>query len=146
MILYRDYGYDNAILLDPFKNTFYHYDPLNDSFFMRDREVYYKNGHVVSRGIINTSGKNEELMVNIISVREMIRKSKHVGEVYETNENTSYYTISIILLIMIFGAGIFYRNKFVKKSESDFSDLELSVIKEIINNPLERKFTTEIVA
>ena len=142
MILYRDYGYDNAILIDPFKNTFYHYAPLNDSFFMRDREVYYKNGHVISRGIINTSGKKEELMVNIISLKEMIRKSKEVAEVYEKNGNTLYYIISVILLMMIFGAVVFYKNKFVKKSDGDFSDLELSVIKEIINNPIERKFTT----
>lgn len=142
MILYRDYGYDNAILIDPFKNTFYHYAPLNDSFFMRDREVYYKNGHVISRGIINTSGKKEELMVNIISLKEMIRKSKEVAEVYEKNGNTLYYIISVILLMMIFGAVVFYKNKFVKKPDDDFSDLELSIIKEIINNPIERKFTT----
>lgn len=143
LILYKsNKTLQDVMIVDPFNNILFTCRPLKEHFFLSISEIYYHDGYLYSRDFVS-SGNHEKLSVDSTSVRDLVNQSVRIGKAYEENNYSIMTIIGIVfVLLIIFGWG-FYR-KYFKKTAGDlsFSDLELSVIKEIINNPIERKFTT----
>ena len=143
LILYKDMRPNHVMVVDPFDNVLYRSKGLDPHFFIAKSEISYKNGHLFSRGVIGL-GSIDKLMVDSISIHNLVNDSNKIGKVYEAYTSKATLIASGLLgvLIIVFGI-VFYRKRFYKnRNELNFSELEMIVVKEIINNPIDKKFTT----
>ncbi len=142
LIVFKDYGIGNILIIDPFKNILYQYNTPDDHFFLANCSLYFKNGYLYSRSMISP-GNAEKLLLDSIPIQKIIANSKKIGRVHNNNNLYSNIVLGATILMLLVLAGmIAYRKRIKHQKRINFSGLELLVTKEMLNHPTEKKFTT----
>lgn len=141
LILARDQGKNKVLILDPFKNVFYNYFDQEGHFFIKNRELYYRDGYLYSRSKIG-EGRDGKIVVDSLLIQKMIADSQQGGKVYEPKDDSNlliYGSLTILLLVIIL---IGLRKLKTPKGEWALSEPEFIVVNELLSPPFKKMFTT----
>lgn len=141
LILFKDVGLNNVLILDPFKNVFYKYDDAEGHFFMENRELYHRNGFLFSRSKIG-EGRNNKMTLDSLSVKKMLIDAVKEGPIYDAEAFLRNIYLGLFVAVCIPALFLFYRKRKAVNGDPKFSETELVVVKELVNNPLDKKLTT----
>ncbi|MFM6975738.1 MAG: hypothetical protein ACKOW2_02665 [Sphingobacteriaceae bacterium] len=130
LILFIDKQNGNGDLriINPFENVLYRFDVNNNHFFLSNCEIFYSNGFLYSRNNIST-GRMDKFFFDSLSVEAVIKRSEKIGEVYETGYSSRLYVLGSIAIFLMVSGVFIYRKRSLKTRKLNLSDLELLVVK-----------------
>lgn len=142
LILVYDSSDSKVYIADPFENVLYMHKTTNDLFFILNCELYNQNGKLFSRSLAST-GKLDKVYFDSLSVDSLIKNSTVIGNVYEekhfSNQNIG---IAIIAFVFLSIALLVYRRQRSKYEDYTLTEIELQVVKKLINQPIGIKITS----
>ncbi len=117
------YGLDLLFIVDPFNNKLFKYTKHTDKFFLDNSRVYYQNGKLYSLQYNNTQ-TGATYLLDSLAVEKLVKESELVGPVYlSTFQRYQYYIFGLLILCLLFGLVLVFRNK-QKRKDKLFSDHE----------------------
>ena len=117
------YGSDQLYIVDPFNNKLSKYTKHTDKFFLDNAQVYYQKGKLYSLQYNNTQ-TGAAYLLDSLAVEKLIKEADLVGPVYlSTFEQYQKYIVGILILCILFGLVVLFRNKQKSKNKL-FSDQE----------------------
>jgi len=117
------YGPDQLLIVDPFNNKLSKYTKHTDKFFLDNAQVYYQKGKLYSQQYNNTKTGSTYLL-DSLAVEKLVKEAELVGPVYlSTFEQFQKYIIGLLILCLLFGLLLVFRNKQKSKNKL-FSDQE----------------------
>jgi hypothetical protein len=117
------YGSDQLFIVDPFNNKLSKYTKHTDKFFLDNSRVYYQNGKLYSLQYNNTQ-TGATYLLDSLAVDKLVKEADLVGPVYlSAFQRYQHYIFGLILLCLLFGLVLVFRNKQKRKNKL-FSDQE----------------------
>jgi len=121
------YGSEQLFIVDPFNNKLSKYTKHTDKFFLDNSQVYYQKGKLYSLQYNNTK-IGASYLLDSLAVEKLVKEAELVGPVYlSTFQRYQYYIFGLLILCLLFGLVLVFRNKQKRKNKL-FSDQEEQLI------------------
>lgn len=141
-IIVFDDSDSKIFITDPFENVIYEYISSDDQFFIQNCELYYRNGKIFSQSIASL-GKMDKIHFDSLSIDSLVKKSTKIGPLYEVVKfGNREFIIAIGALFLLSGSILYYRKRKLMVKDYTLTEIEISVVKKFINQPIGIKISS----
>ncbi len=134
-------GSGDIRLLEPFENKLFQYNVTDNQFFTQNCEVYYSNGYLFSRNLVS-AGRSDKSFFDSLSVDSIVKQSKQIGEVYESEFINSTQAVILLLGFVLLVSFFAYRMLRARKQQFELSEQEKQVLQSLTQKQAGEKLSS----